>query len=801
MSRIDSFNANKITNSRLFEKVNTNKSDEFELGWIPAGRIVNIKGYEINGMVYVGIPPNITNYNTNNVELSKAYIDPSKNVSRTQSNNQGEFVPFAPSYSKIDSASRASYLDWLARGKADTSYSPSYFLMYFFGLERRYMLDNPPDEEKKLIVQEVKRILEIMPKRKLKPYLNHFLSFIGITQNTRTYCEDFTDEVEGNLPFNLKAELGCVLAEEGRFTSSQMLEWFLNHNESRIGEAAERYPNEFCELFQAKLDKRKPNGIKIALHPNQKIAPLVIEYYATSEEFVHNVGLKHKSNQVPDISEFKEPHNFVQKLADEVESSLSNYCQYSNANRNSKNKVEAISLLPISLRKTRTIKGLRKYLNWANQVISDGGVTTAGEAIALVEGKKSTTIYREQWEKTTNLFALAGYGLAPDTSLFYRPVRSSIPAILFNLEEKEKFSRVNSDQYWFALTTIALGSYILHASGENLQKKREVYKEKFSEIHGLTEHEQKCLSANFKYLSEVPPDQSFFQRIRIEVQEDQKLKFRRIVVDLAKVAGTFKTNIVSAVETFYEALKIDRQFAYSDLHAGEVVVPTDIAKLPSSEEPSPQGLSTIWTETNQLDTSNQASQGQGITQVESNNQESEQLDITQVKVDKPESEQKVTSHVDVTNNGSERQEVAQINATNIESEQKDPASIERAESVIEPKVSTQVDTNKMTEVLSNLYSNKADSSGTLAQPKKINLVGLDERHTNIVKLLLEHRFWPESKFMDMVKGQGLMPVNVVKKLNEWAYHEYNGPLIEVNNGYHVESQLARILKSEIQKGI
>ena len=794
MSLVHSFNANEIKNSRLFEKVNTNKSEDFKPGWIPAGEIVNIKGYEINGMVYVGIPPDTTNFNSNKVELSKAYIDPSKNVSRTQLNNQGEFVPFAPSYSQIDSASRASYLNWLANGKADTSYSPSYFLMYFFGLERRYMLDNPPDEEKKLIVQEVKRILEIMPRRKLKPYLNHFLSFVEITQNTRTYCEDFTDEVEGNLPFNLKAELGCVLAEEGRFTSSQMLEWFLNHNESRFGEAAEKYPDEFCELFKAKLDKRKSSGIKIVLHPNQKIAPLVIEYYATSEEFVHNVGLKHKGNQVPDISDFKEPHNFVQKLADEVESSLSKYCQYSNANRNSKNKVEAISLLPLSLRKTRTIKGLRKYLNWANQVIEDGGVTTAGEAIALVEGKKSITIYREQWEKTTNLFSLAGFGLAPDTSLFYRPVRSDIPAILFNLEEKEKFSRVNSDQYWFALTTIALGSYILQASGENLQKMREVYKEEFFEIHGLTEHEQKCLLANFKYLSMAYPDQSFFQRIRLELQEDQKLKFRKIVVDVAKVVGTFKTNIVAAVETIYEALKIDRQFAYSDLHAGEVVIPTEITQTPSSEESSGKGLNTIWTETTQTDTSNQ------VTQVESNNQDTERKEVTHEYTDKPNIEQKISTQIEVTNNESERQELAQAKDSNLESVRKEIPPVENTNPEIKQKEPTQVDSKKMTEVLSNLYSNKVETSVTPMQPKKINLIGLDERHTNIVKSLLEHRFWPESKFMDMVKRQGLMPINVVKKLNEWAYHEYNSPLIEVNNGYHIESQLARILKSEIQKG-
>ena len=404
------------------------------------------------------------------------------------------------------------------------------------------------------------------------------------------------------------------------------------------------------------MDKNRPNGIKIALHPNQKIAPLLIEYYATSEEFIHNVGLKHRGKQVPDISDFKEPHTFVQKLADEVEGNLTNFCRYCNENRNSKNKVEAISLLPLALRKTRTIKGLRKYLNWANQVIADGGISNVGEAIALVEGKKSTTIYREQWEKTTNLFALAGFGLAPDTNLFYHPVRPSIPAVLFELEEKEKFSRVNSDQYRFALTTLALGSYILRANGDNMQKKREVFAEKFSKIDGLTEHEQKSLAANFEYLNRSTPDQSFFQRIRLEIQDDQKLKLREIVVDIAKVTGEFKTNTVATLETFYEALKIDRQFAYADLHAGEVVNPTEIKQTQPATESAPKELSTIWTETTQKATSSQAAQqnesalfessksvvGRNETvQVESTRQDVERKDSPQTATTSAETERKV----------------------------------------------------------------------------------------------------------------------------------------------------------------
>ena len=761
---ITSLRDNEPKFNSMIENDKTKNYTADPTGWIPAGDSVNIKGFEIGGMVYVGVPPEITTIDNKN-EYCKAYIDPNKNISKENYNDQGEFVPFATSYTKIDSASRASYLKWLANGKADTNFSPSYFLMYFFGLERRYMLDDSSEEEKKLIVQEVKRIMDIMPKRKLKPYLKHFLSFVGIVENTRSFCEGFSDEIEGNLPFNLKAELGCVLAEEGRFSSLQMLNWFLHHTESRLGQAAEKYPEEFCELFRAKLDQRRAHGIKIALNPKQQFSPLMIEYYSASEEFVVNVGLKHKGKQVPDISDFKEPHTFVQKLADEVENNLSTYCRFCSENRNARNKVEAIALLPLALRKTRTIKGLRKYLNWANQVINDGGVSTAGEAIALVEGKKSTTIYREQWEKTTSLFALAGFGLAPDLNLFHRPVKSGIAAVVFNLEEREKFARVNSDEYRFALTKLVLGSFILNASLENAKEKSEAFEKVFSGIKELSEHETKCIEANFKYLKKTQPDLTYFQRVQLELQDNQKLELRGDVVEVAKVAGTLKNNTVSTLETIYESLKIEKQFAYSDLHAGELVDPSVIAKATTANiESESKENGTIWTETTSVDKPSSDSQPQ-----------QEQSVHTPV----PEAIQKTTPVAANT-----------VNTAQVDTKPITPPS--------KPEPEEKSDANKMTSVLSSLLSKPEGSGESPSQPKKTTLAGLDEKHTKVVKTLLEHRYWPESKFMEMIKRQGLETTSVVKKLNEWAYFEYNGPLIEVNNGYHVESQLLRLLKDELQ---
>ena len=55
----------------------------------------------------------------------------------------------------IPAECRATYLDWLAGGRADASYNPGYMFLYFYGLERRFLVDRPSDDEKREILDEV----------------------------------------------------------------------------------------------------------------------------------------------------------------------------------------------------------------------------------------------------------------------------------------------------------------------------------------------------------------------------------------------------------------------------------------------------------------------------------------------------------------------------------------------------------------------------------------------------------------------------------------------------------------------
>lgn len=91
-------------------------------GWVPSSETACVAGRNIGGMVYVGTPPLLNTYGYR--DKCRAYIDPSLSVARSGADKAGENMPYWPGYSDISPQCRATYLDWLASGRADASYNP-----------------------------------------------------------------------------------------------------------------------------------------------------------------------------------------------------------------------------------------------------------------------------------------------------------------------------------------------------------------------------------------------------------------------------------------------------------------------------------------------------------------------------------------------------------------------------------------------------------------------------------------------------------------------------------------------------
>jgi hypothetical protein len=84
-------------------------------------------------------------------------------------------VGYWPSYSAMKPHQRGYYLHWLASGKKTPPADIGYAFVYFYGLERRALLD---ERDVFWIIEEAKRLFELGASRSFRGYLGRFLVYL-----------------------------------------------------------------------------------------------------------------------------------------------------------------------------------------------------------------------------------------------------------------------------------------------------------------------------------------------------------------------------------------------------------------------------------------------------------------------------------------------------------------------------------------------------------------------------------------------------------------------------------------------
>jgi hypothetical protein len=178
-------------------------------GWIPASETATVAARDIGGMVYVGTPPLLNHHGYR--DKCRAYIDPSLSVARTGGDRAGEGMSYWPGYSDISARSRATYLEWLVSGRSDPSYDPGYMFLYFYGLERRFFVDQS-NADAKDIIAEVRRLISVYPENhSVKRYLGEFLDIATLAETEFETLEPIFERQGWELPFSLKYAIGARL--------------------------------------------------------------------------------------------------------------------------------------------------------------------------------------------------------------------------------------------------------------------------------------------------------------------------------------------------------------------------------------------------------------------------------------------------------------------------------------------------------------------------------------------------------------------------------------------------------------
>jgi tellurite resistance protein len=532
---------------------------------MPKGKIVSVRGRDIGGMVYVGTPPTMNRYGYG--EKCRAYIDPSLPVAREGNDKAGAGMTYWPGYSSIPPECRATYLDWLAGGATDGSYNPGYMFLYFYGLERRFFVDDPTIEEKRDLLFEARRLAQLYAdNHSAQRYLGEFIEFAIVSTTEIDSIAPMFDNLGWDLPFSVKLAIGARLRREETLDADWVLSWLLCHPERNLRTSAKRCRDEFLALFRLRFERRFPAGLKV----NKPRKSLQARYQAASREFEGTVNPSIDGEPVLDISGLRKPIEIAQEIADEVMDDLDKFSRYLGRNPDGRGSVEAHALLPGELRQMFPSEDLEKIKTWAGNIVQAGGLVVVGDVLERLEGERSEKAGKRQLTGAADALARIGFGLAPDPRFALRSPKVDEPVVLFDLGSPAEQLEDVSIRYKIALVEIALASFVAHADGVISDLERSTLEKQVRSVDGLTDHEQRRLAANLAWFLSVPPDLALLRRKLKESGADQQSAIRAALVAVAHADGIVKPEEVAEIEKLYRALGIDPNLVYSDLHAGEV---------------------------------------------------------------------------------------------------------------------------------------------------------------------------------------------------------------------------------------
>lgn len=554
--------------------------------WIPRGQPVTIADTVIpGGLVYVG-----TTLRTPSGRPDPALIDPSKKVAARGEYADRHFMNYWPSYSDISPEARRAYLQWLAGGRQDPTADIGYVFLFFYGLERRVILDGSgKGEEAKAaqadrpaIAQELRRLLGIYGSQSgsFQRYATDLLTVVELnTYSDKLYAQplpDFPDSYE--LPLYLRLALGQCAMDGVPVPAPLALAWVRRDPNIYKRTPATRCADQFEKLFHERYVALLNGGLVLSKNKTK----LKFLYRAASAALAEYGEIKATFGDTPDVTVLTGPVKKLQELVDVVTSELDAYSRFLGRSPEAAESLEGLLLLPANLWPSDA----RRKLDALLARIAGGMVTMQLQEVAACLG----TAQRLERATVTGLArALGGLqvGMEPDVLNGARTPKPEETVVLFSVPQGESAS-CSSAPYQSAALTVQLALAVALADGE---LGAEEFKHLRQNIEGwthLTAAHQQRLRAHMRYLMAVPPSLTALKKKLEPLAAPAKEAIAKFMVTVAQADGAVSPAEIKMLEKVYKVLGVDPQKVFGDVHAAAATpTGTPSAQTASTVAPKP----------------------------------------------------------------------------------------------------------------------------------------------------------------------------------------------------------------------
>lgn len=350
---------------------------------------------------------------------------------------------YYPTYAQILPNERATYLNWLSlmgRGQIVPDLARGYLFLYFYGLERRSLVDGDSGSG---IISATRHLLEgygpYHQGRTLIIYLSDFLHFTTYQLGPELFRQEWPRTLTAQ---GLKiSEDSLLLILANYYETNTPLDWSLayrlaqRHDKSRSSVVVKRTPGELISLFQYKYETLYPEGITLRASKRKK----TITYHAANATLPSKIFTANGRGQIqiPNVlgipSQFKNLPAIWNECLDEL-------AKYSRAIKavleqhtpTQESELKAFLALPSSLQKTSEHPLRREFNSIKNacECLNNSSIIPCSALASLAGIQSRSTLTTKQSETVAEVIESLDHSCIPHPSHLSLPFQWEQPLLL-----------------------------------------------------------------------------------------------------------------------------------------------------------------------------------------------------------------------------------------------------------------------------------------------------------------------------------------------------------------------------------
>jgi uncharacterized tellurite resistance protein B-like protein len=528
--------------------------------WVPPGESIQVAGVNLpSGMLYVG-----GRLKAPNGDTDPCLISGQLNVARV-GNYRSRQMGYWPSYADASPEERRAYLNWLSEGRSNPDCDIGYVFLFFYGLERRIIVDSRNDPSARndwpAIISELRRLLAIYGEKSgsFNRYAGELLSWVELhgksDQLYKQAVPDFPRTYE--LPPYLRLALGQAAVARAPLPAHLALAWVRLSPECYLRTAATRCPHQFERLFSQRYHEVLGPGL--VLPKNRTKLKFV---YQAASAGLRGANITMAFGDVPDITALTAPIRKLMEIANQCTDELGSYSRLIGKDPGAAGALEGLLLLPATLWPAAT----QAKLQALTARMREGRLSLPLQELLVALGGANQAVNRDRARGLARALEGAEIGMEPHVLGGAKAPGEQDIVVLFAqpLIDSDVGSRA---EYQTAALTLQLASAMAQADGDFHD--REVAHLR-AEIEGwahLTPAERRRLQAHLQWLTAAPMSLAALKKKLEPLSTAARETIAAFMATLAQSDGFVSPDEVKFLEKVYKALGVESRRVFSDIHA------------------------------------------------------------------------------------------------------------------------------------------------------------------------------------------------------------------------------------------